>query len=189
MSTLARETLPVPDIGSVLKSLRKQRGFSLARVAEACGLSTSFLSAVERGKSDISVTRLARVAAVFNHDLGSLLGFSAERTTPHLVNGDDHIRVDRGKGIFYEAFRIPGTAIELFVVRFSPRSSFEAAVIHAGLDVCFVVEGELVLEFGGSDYAVKEGSCITWPGSHPHRMHNRSSKAARIVAFSTETVY
>jgi transcriptional regulator with XRE-family HTH domain len=185
----APDQVPTPDIGSLVKALRKQRGYSLTHVAEASGLSTSFLSAVERGKSDISVQRLARVAAVFNHDLGSLLGYSAGRTTPQLIDGDDRIRVDRGEGISYEAFRIPGSAIEMFVARLAPRSSFEASLTHAGIDVCFVVEGELVLEFDGSDYPLKEGDCITWPGSHPHLMRNRSDKAARLVAFTTETIY
>jgi transcriptional regulator with XRE-family HTH domain len=178
-----------PDIGSLLRGLRRQHGLSLSQVAKACGLSASFLSAVERGRSDISVQRLARVAAVFHHDLGSLLGYSSRRSTPQWIREGDRIAVDRGEGIRYEAIRIPGTGLELFVASLAPRSAFLDPLTHAGLDVCYVAEGKLVLELDGSEYPLREGECLTWPGSYPHRLRNDSDSPARVVAVTTEIVY
>src|SRR5579883_1658123 len=66
----------VPDVGEILRRLRKRRGLSLRQVADLSGLSVSFLRAVERGESDISLGRLARVARIFGHDVGSFLGYS-----------------------------------------------------------------------------------------------------------------
>src|SRR5215212_10119059 len=109
-----------PDIAGVLRRLRKQSGLSLDQVAKASGVSASFLSAVERAQSDISVQRLARVAAVFNHDVGSLLGYSERRSTPHPVPEHDRIRINRGPGIEYEALRLPGSGFELFISTFAP---------------------------------------------------------------------
>jgi transcriptional regulator with XRE-family HTH domain len=173
----------------VLRGLRKQSGLSLSKVAAASGLSPSFLSAVERGESDISVQRLARVAAVLNHDLGSLLGYSERRTRPCPVPEEDRIVVNRGEGIEYEALRITGTGFTFFVSTFAPRTAYSTPLTHAGLDVCYVLEGEVVLRFAGEDYALKRGDCYTWPGSYPHLLRNDSNRRARIAAVTTEIVY
>lgn len=178
-----------PDIAGVLRRLRKQSGLSLDQVAAASGLSASFLSAVERAQSDISVQRLARVAAVFNHDLGSLLGYSQRRTRPQPVPEDDRITVNRGEGVEYEALRIMGTGFTFFVSTFSPRTSYSSPLTHAGFDVCYVLEGQVVLEFDGEDYPLKKGDCFTWPGSYPHLLRNDSNRRARLVAVTTEIVY
>jgi transcriptional regulator with XRE-family HTH domain len=179
----------VPAVGSLIRGLRKQHGLSLKDVASASGLSVSFLSAVERGRSDISVQRLARIAAVFNHDLGSLLGYGARRSIPQPIEATNRMTVDRGDGIDYEVIRIPGTGMELFVSTLAPESRFESSLTHPGFDIAYIVEGEIVLEFNGADYAFAEGDCVMWPGSYSHLVRNDASKPARLVAITTETVY
>ena len=52
------------DLGARLRELRRSRGVSLAEVAEGTGISASFLSTVEKGKSDITVSRLMPANAV-----------------------------------------------------------------------------------------------------------------------------
>jgi len=49
-----------PRVGEVIRRLRRRRGLSLRDLAEQSGLSQSFLGAVERGQSDISVGRRSR---------------------------------------------------------------------------------------------------------------------------------
>ena len=41
------------DLGTRLRELRRSRGVSLAEVAEGTGISASFLSTVEKGKSEL----------------------------------------------------------------------------------------------------------------------------------------
>jgi transcriptional regulator with XRE-family HTH domain len=179
----------VPAIGSLIRNLRKQQGLSLNDVASSSGLSPSFLSAVERGQSDISVQRLARVAAAFNHDLGSLLGYGARRSTPQPIEATNRIKIERGEGVDYEVIRIPGTGMEFFVSTLAPGTSFTDPITHPGFDIAYIVEGEIVLEFNSADYHFREGDCVIWPGSYLHLVRNDSKKPARLVAITTETVY
>ena len=46
------------DVGAIVGLLRRKRGMSLDELATRSDLSPSFISAVERGKSDIALGRL-----------------------------------------------------------------------------------------------------------------------------------
>ncbi len=129
----------MPDVGEILRRLRKRRGLSLRQVADLSGLSVSFLSAVERGESDISLGRLARVARIFGHDVGSFLGYSARQARPHFIDAGDRLSVNRGLGVSYDVIRVPGTSFEFIAVSFAPRARFADVITHEGLDVLFVL--------------------------------------------------
>lgn len=66
-------------LGGTLRGLRVERGHSLGEVALGTGLSTSFLSLVENGRSDISTGRLFRVARFLGVGLGDLLEMDPPR--------------------------------------------------------------------------------------------------------------
>jgi len=179
----------VPRVGEIIRQLRQQRGLSLRDLAAQSGLSQSFLGAVERGRSDIAVGRLAQVAAVLGHDVASLLGYSLRQATPVLVLPEEHVTVDRGDGTELRAFRIPSTTLEFMVASFAPRAQFADAVTHAGLDVMYVAEGDLVLVVDGVDYPLREGECAVWPSSQAHTVRNDADEPARAIGFTTATVY
>jgi transcriptional regulator with XRE-family HTH domain len=172
-----------------LRQLRTQNRMSLREVAETSGLSVSFLGAVERGESDIAVGRLAQVAAVFDHDAASLLGYTLRRSEPRILRSEARVNVPRGSGVDFVAIRVPGTPVELMVATLEPRTTFDDVTSHAGIDVLYVVDGSIVLVFDGVDHAVSSAECIVWPASHPHSIRNDASEPARIVGFTTETIY
>lgn len=178
----------IPDLGEILRRLRNQRGMSLRDVAEETGLSASFIAAVERGDSDIALKRLARLARVFNHDVGSLLGYTARQAEPLFMSGRDRYTVDRGKGVHYEIIRLPGMNFELTVVTFQPRTRLKDEITHEGIDIVHVSYGELVLVYNKVEYALKTGSCGVWSGAYSHTFRNDADAPAQFVSM-TETVY
>lgn len=178
-----------PRVGDVIRQLRRHRGLSLREMAAQSGLSQSFLSAVERGQSDIAVGRLAQIARVLGHDVASLLGYSMRQVAPLFVQPEQHVRVPRGDGVELRAFRIPGTSLEFMVASFGPHAGFADEVTHAGLDVMYVAEGEIVLVVDGKEYPVGAGECAVWPSSHAHTVRNDADQPARAIGFTTEAVY
>ena len=173
----------------MIRRLRQQRGLSLRDLAARSGLSQSFLGAVERGRSDIAVGRLAQVAGVLGHDVASLLGYSLRGATPVVVGPDEHVRVPRGDGIDFRTFRIPTTNLEFMVVVFAPHTCFDDVVTHAGIDVMFVTEGSLVLVVDGVDYPLQALECAVWPASHAHTVRNDGDVPACALGFTTEAVH
>src|SRR5881227_2145889 len=65
------------QLGRRLRELRTARRLRLSDVAQASGLSVSFLSQVEQGQSDISVGRLMRIAHALDVRVTELVASAA----------------------------------------------------------------------------------------------------------------
>lgn len=183
------EDLGFPRPGEVLKRLRTRRGWSLRDVARESGLSQSFLGAVERGESDIALERLARLARVFDHDVGSFLGYSSRGSRPTFLDESDRVRMHRGEGIDYEIIRLPGLGMELVQVTLGPKTRFDAEMAHEGVDVTLVVDGIVTAGYNGRDYELPAGSCVMWSGGYSHSFRNETRRKARYVGFTTAMVF
>lgn len=93
MSNDGEIRLHLEVLGATLRRLRTDRGHSLVDVANGTGLSTSFLSLVENGRSDISTGRLYRVAHFLGVGLADLLDMKPPRG-PHIVRASERRPVE-----------------------------------------------------------------------------------------------
>lgn len=60
--------------GTAVKEFRISRGMTQEQLAEGAGLHTTYLSDVERGRRNIGIINVERLAAALAIDLGTLLG-------------------------------------------------------------------------------------------------------------------
>jgi transcriptional regulator with XRE-family HTH domain len=88
-------------LGAVLRRRRDVARKSLAEVAAAAGISTAYLSEVERGRKEISVERLLAVGRALGATIGEVyLELATELggipgSEPLAVNGDPRLQVRR----------------------------------------------------------------------------------------------
>jgi len=178
-----------PDIGETVRRLRREHHMSLDELAARTGLSASFLSVVERGRSDVSLKRLTRIGHAFGLDVATLISYYAYRSTPQIL-GDGHwTPVDRGAGVDYRRLRLPGVEFELISATFQPRTTVSEALSHPGIDIVYVARGEVVLVYDGIDYPIAAGEAGVWSGAHPHAFRNDLDEVSQLVAVVTETVW
>jgi transcriptional regulator with XRE-family HTH domain len=162
-----------------------QRGLSVRDIADACGISQSFLSMVERGSSDISLRRLAKIADFFEHDIGSLLGYTTRLAKPHFITEFERSFIDRGPGIDYEVILLPGLEIELNIMKLGPKSAFADAISHEGFDVLYMIKGQVMLVVSEIEYPLSEGQCVFYSSAFSHRLVNRSARPAVVLGVTT----
>jgi transcriptional regulator with XRE-family HTH domain len=89
------------DLGTRLRALRAERGLSLSQLEAGTAISSSFLSLVESGKSDITISRLVRLADFFDVDLGELVEGSRVGRRPIEVirEGEGSVLASRAEGV------------------------------------------------------------------------------------------
>lgn len=179
----------VPDVGRILQRLREQRNVSVRELAEKSGLSESFIRAVERGESDISLGRLARLAGFFEYDLGSFLGFTSRLSRPNFVGSEKRAVINRGRGVKYEALHLPGIDVDLVTVELAPRSKFKNEISHEGIDVVYVTRGDVILAVDGVDYPMREKECCVFSAAYRHGIRNDSARPAAIISITTGRMY
>lgn len=179
----------LPDVGTILRRLRDRNGVTVRDLAKASGLSASFIRAVERGDSDISLGRLARLAQFFEYDLGSFLGYSAQLSRPNFVTAETRKKVNRGRGVDYEALHLPGIDLDFIMVKFEPRSQFKNEMAHEGIDVVYVIDGNIILVVDGVDYPMSAGDCCAFSAAYPHLVRNDSGRRATAVSLTTGRMY
>ncbi len=89
------------DLGTRLRALRTERGLSLSQLEASTNISSSFLSLVESGKSDITISRLLRLADFYDVELGDLVEGSrvGRRTIEVIREGEGSVLNSRDEGV------------------------------------------------------------------------------------------
>ena len=170
-------------LGSRLRRLRQLQKLTIEQVADGTGMSMSFLSMLERGQADISLSRFRRIAEFYNITASELLREDGAGAGPTIVSPQDLQLIDRGVGVTYRLLSSDHYGVQVMLVTFEPGASFRDALAHKGRDFGWVVSGEVVLVYGESDYTLNERQFVEYDGSQPHAFRNDSRERAEMIAF------
>lgn len=179
---------PQPSLGASLRALRRARRLSVRDVAEATGISASFLSLVETGRSDITIGRLTRLVEFFGVSLIDLL--PAQPTADaRIVRHREQRRLhseEEGIDIF---LLVPDTqrAMMPMLLSFEPGASLAEYGRHPGEEWVHVLEGQLSLELEGDEpRTLAAGDSAYYSASHPHSFRNAAAdRTLRLVCVDT----
>ncbi len=79
-------------IADKIRLLRLERGFSQENMADSLGISTTSYGDIERGKTDITLSRLMQIAKIYGINLLTLLG-----EAPSLALEIQHLELEKLK--------------------------------------------------------------------------------------------
>lgn len=170
-------------LGGRLRRLRQLQKLTIEQVADATGLSMSFLSMLERGQADISLSRFRRLAEFYDISASELLREDGAGAGPTIVSPQDLQLIDRGVGVTYRLLSSDHYGVQVMLVTFEPGSSFRDALAHKGRDFGWVISGEVVLVYGDSEYTIAERQFVEYDGSQPHAFRNDSQERSEMIAF------
>jgi transcriptional regulator with XRE-family HTH domain len=173
-------------VGERLRRLRRLRGLSLEEVASTVSISHSFLSMLERGKVDISLRRLDRLAHFYGIAISELLVEEGMHAEPTIIAADDGFMVDRGPGVSYRVLPDqPYLGLQLMHIVIEPRARFQDFRAHRGYDVLSVHRGAVTLLLDGRSYAIEAPQVAVFTAAPPHALANDHDEPAEVFALTT----
>jgi transcriptional regulator with XRE-family HTH domain len=174
------------EVGQKLRNLRKVRGLKLQDLARGTGLSASFLSMVETGKSDITLARLQRIVQFYGITIGSLLdGAEADRV---VTRTNERSPLDSPVEGVKTELMVPdlNRRIEALLMTFEPGADYEGSLAHEGEEVIFIVEGRLELILDEKErYVLNKGDTASYPSTRTHRFRNIHSSISILYGVNT----
>lgn len=180
-----RDPTSQPGLGEALGRVRRQRGLSLSAVSAGTGISTSFLSVVEKGSSDITMGRLVALLRFYGVRLNDLF--------PEIVGEDSSVVTPEER----MPLAPPGPGVELYLLSrgtsdhsmmpvyavHPPGSRVSELSGHPGETFLYALEGTLLFERQGHHpFVLGPGSAAIIRGFPPPTVTTISDVPAKLLA-------
>jgi transcriptional regulator with XRE-family HTH domain len=175
------------DLGRRLRQLRSSRGHSLAEVAEATGISPSFLSMVENGQSDMTVSRLMRLVHWYGISVVDLLPEPGSPPVRVVPAGERRALELSDEGITILMLAPAGQNAMMPVLNvYRETGGMAEAARHDGEEFVHVLEGVIALTIGDAEpILLGPGDSAYYRADVPHSFQNAGEREARFLGVTT----
>ena len=175
--------------GERLRTLRTRLGLSLREAAARADLSVSFISAVERGVTGVSLAALTRLIAAYGSTLGEVLRV-AEPRAGRLVRPADRRVLDPGGGIRIEDLATSPTQLESQLFVLAPDAPSDGYYAHQGEEFMYVLSGSLKVWLDDAEeYELAPGDALTFPSTLAHRFRALGPAETRLIWVNTPPTF
>ncbi|MEU6715699.1 helix-turn-helix transcriptional regulator [Nonomuraea sp. NPDC046802] len=166
------------SVGPHLRSLRVERGATLAQLSKSTGISVSTLSRLESGRRKPTLELLLLLARAHQVQLDELIDVP--------MTGDPrvHMRPFKRNGqTFIPLSRRPG-GVQAFKQIYPPHwPGYEPEQqVHEGYEWLYVLAGRLRLLLGKHDVILKPGEVAEFDTRTPHAFINPDPEPAEVLA-------
>jgi transcriptional regulator with XRE-family HTH domain len=177
-------------VGERIAALRLDKRLTLDALAAGTGLTTSFLSKLERGRTSISVDNLRSIS----HFLGVEMVHFFEQTAPSSA-----VVIRKGEGTPLtiantDAFGrslITTTRSTLQATLYStpPGQGRSVGFSHRGEEFVFLIRRRLLYAVGGAEYRLDAGDSLWHRSTEPHRWSCLGRTTALSLHVNTPPVW
>jgi DNA-binding transcriptional MerR regulator/uncharacterized RmlC-like cupin family protein len=174
-------------IGSHLRRLRAKRRLSLARVAQAVGISVGFLSALERSQMSGSVGTLRKLARFYKTNI--LDFFDATGPSSRQVQPEQRKVLEAGPGVHMELLAWGNTVMEPHLFRVAPEAGSGDSYTHEGEEFLYVLRGELAITLQKEEYRLKAGDSFYFESATPHHWKNPGRAETWVLWVNTPPTF
>jgi len=173
-----------PAVGTQVKRWRRERGQTLASVAERSGLNVGYLSQIENDKASPSLSCLAAIGDALDVPMAWFL--IDEVSEPRVVRASERIVRVTGP---VRIERVDGDASrDLSIVEaIAGPGSRTGAHAHAGDEHHIVLRGRFRMTQGDHVIEVGPGDYVRWDGTIPHDAEVVGDEEAAMLIVSLRT--
>ncbi len=163
-------------LGSRVKEMRSQRGWSLEALANASGVSRSMLSQIEREQANPTLAVTLRIAQAFGIGLGELLQMPGASSALHVIRAGDHsyhYRSDKDCRIRTLSPLNLEKDVEFYEVQLQPGGALRSSPHFEGTrEFLTVQKGKVRVESGNDAEELNPGDSASYRADVPHALIN-----------------
>jgi len=170
------------SIGERMKSLRVERGMTLAELAEHVKLSTSYLSQIERDRLIPSLSTLMEIAEEL--EIEPRYFFESGDDTTLVRKASEVIQPDLSypeMTCFPLSVKDASNTLQVSRVELPPNSGLLEFDPYTGEEMCFVVSGEITVNVGYETHTLRVGDSIHYDALLLHSWLHESDKACMLI--------
>jgi len=185
----AKAASPAPHIGDRLRAERHRARLTLREAAGKTGTSVSFLSAVERGVTGLSIATLHALVKLYGVTVQDLL--VEGKSSGRLVRAAERPRLPTSDpGVQIEQLAVGTLQMEPHFYVVQPGAGSEGAYEHVGEEFIFVLRGRLEVWLEEREHhRLGAGDCLYFPSTLPHRWHNPGSGRTELLWVNTPPTF
>lgn len=158
-------------LGKKIRETRVSEGMNLSQLAEKISKTSSYLSQIERGLAEPSITSLREISRALNVPMFYFLNDSKEHC--QVVRRDDRRTLTLPHShISYELIS-PDLNRQMEIVYFKMEpgaSTCESPLPHDGEECSLVLEGKMEIQIGDEFFTLGKEDSIYYKASIPHKI-------------------
>ncbi len=189
------ESIRPYGIADKLRSLRLRKSMGLAQLAAHTGLSAAMLSKLENARLVPTLPTLVRISTVFDVGLDYFFTDPRKRHVVAISRKDERIKFpadakSRDAAYDFESlnFRATERKLNAFLAHFHNVPPAKIAPhYHAGVELLYVIDGELEISIGTEIYQLSKGDAIYFDSVQKHAYRSRGPGGCAAVVVTTGT--
>ena len=161
------------EIGKRIRQYRRQKDFTLQKLADKTGFSKGYLSKVEKSEKAPPVATISVIAKELGVSVSVLLGEEAMTDSICLVRQNERTFMAKNGeefGYAYEALAnpYPNKHMEPFILSYPSDDALKHTFQHDGEEMLFVLQGQMRFKYGNREFALDKGDCVYFDSSVAH---------------------
>lgn len=188
-----KAALVARQLGARVRDARQAHRITLTQLSEATGLSAGFLSRLERGETNASISNLIAISGALHIPLRDFFDEPQPAPSPRyvLTRAAERGRKAplRANGYTYSlsSADLPEQQMSAFELTFPPQARAQPPqlVTHPGEEVLYLLEGTIEFQIGEDTFVMNAGDCVHFNCEHPHMGRNIGRTPARLLMVVT----
>lgn len=176
-------------LGKIIRNIRKEKDYTLNEISKRTQLSSSYISQLERGLIEPSLSSLRKISEALEVPIYTFL--KNDNKEHVVIKADQRRKLELpDTSIIYEfvspmvSDKKTNPRMEIIYFQLKPNSWGSDDYINHKADECiFIIEGELEIYLGDNKYILNAGDSIYIHENVPHKTYNPGSK--KVIGLST----
>ncbi|EKF60990.1 XRE family transcriptional regulator [Agrobacterium albertimagni AOL15] len=177
-------------IGHEVRTYRKKLGITVADLAAATGMSVGMLSKIENGNISPSLTTLQALSKALGMPITAFFKGFEEPKSASFVKAGEGVNLERRgtrAGHHYSLLghienNTSGVVVEPYLITLNAESDVFPTFQHEGMELLYMLEGEVVYRHGDSLYRMQAGDSLFFDADAPHGPEELISLPARYLS-------